>query len=156
MRTAIDGPFSIIMRELLTIRFERLFGDPAFYGFGSPRGDGKPVVVIPGLFGDDLYHQPIHHWLCRSGYKPVQSSLDFDAGCMQRISTRILEQIKKHTDDKGPIALVGHSRGGALAWALASHLQEKVSHLAMLGSPVASLVASVETGKATCVLELQT
>ena len=148
MRTA-DGSLSVMIREMLTIfDLGALFADPAFYGFGSPRGDGKPVVVIPGLFGNDFYLQPLHHWLCRSGYTPVQSSLDFNAGCLQRISNQILEQINHHTHDRtGPIALIGHSRGGALAWALAGHLQEKVSHLVMLGSPVASLMASVETGQ---------
>jgi triacylglycerol lipase len=149
MQEAADGPFSAMMRELVTlIDVAALFTDPIFYGMGVRRGNGKLVVIIPGLFGSDFYLQPLHKWLRCAGYSPVHSSLNFNAGCLQRLSGEVMGQISRRLDgDTSSIALVGHSRGGALAWALASHFQAKISHLVMLGSPVASLMASVETGK---------
>src|SRR5437867_11584794 len=39
--------------------------DPVFRGHGLPRGDGRIVLVLPGLFGNDLYLQPLHLWLRR-------------------------------------------------------------------------------------------
>ncbi|MBV8771755.1 MAG: hypothetical protein JO166_05420 [Deltaproteobacteria bacterium] len=51
-------------------------------------------------------------------------------------------------DNPRPIALIGHSRGGIMAWAIAAQLQEKASHLVMLGAPVASFRASVASRQA--------
>jgi triacylglycerol esterase/lipase EstA (alpha/beta hydrolase family) len=144
-----EGLFSVMIKELLTlVDIAALFSDPAFYGVGTARGNGKQVVVIPGLFGSDVYLQPLHKWLRCAGYSPVPSSLNLNAGCLERLSEQVLDQITRQMNGNGgTIALIGHSRGGLLAWAMASRLQERVSHLVMLGSPVASMVASVETGK---------
>ena len=41
-----------------SVEFGRLLTDPVYYGIGVPRGDGRPVVVVPGLFANDLYLEP--------------------------------------------------------------------------------------------------
>jgi alpha/beta hydrolase family protein len=148
MASAFSGLASVMMREMLTmVDLGALLADPVFYGIGVPRGDGKLVVVIPGLLGNDLYLQPLRRWLGCVGYSPVRSTLDFNAGCMQRLRGQIHQQIMRRMEvDPRPIALIGHSRGGVMAWALASQLQENVSHLVLLGSPVASFRASVASG----------
>src|SRR5437867_2842260 len=148
MANALTGLSSVMIREWLTVvDLGALLVDPVFYGIGVPRGDGKPVVVIPGLLGNDLYLQPLRRWLGCLGYSPVRSTLLFNAGCMQRLREQIYLEIRRRLEvDPRPIALIGHSRGGVLAWALASQLQENVSHLVLLGSPVASFRASVASG----------
>jgi triacylglycerol lipase len=148
---SVDGPLSVMFREFLTILdLGALFTDPVFYGMRVPHGDGNPVVLIPGLFGNDCYLQPLRQWLGCVGYSPMRSTIDFNAGCIQRLREEIRLEIARRLDgDSRPIALIGHSRGGVLAWALAGHLQERVSHLVMLGSPVASFMVSVESGRAT-------
>ena len=50
--------------------FAQLFGDPMYYGIGAARGDGRHVVVLPGLFGNDWYLYPLRSWLSRIGYRP--------------------------------------------------------------------------------------
>jgi triacylglycerol lipase len=125
-----------------------LLMDPVFYGMRVSRGDGKLVVLLPGLFGSDFYLQPLRSWLGCIGYAPMRSTIEFNAGCIQRLREEVqLEIARRLDDDTRPIALIGHSRGGVLAWALAGHLQERVSHLVMLGSPVASFMVSVESGR---------
>src|SRR5262245_34888008 len=148
MANAFSELSSVMMREMLTmVDLGALLADPVFYGTAVPLGDGKPVVVIPGLLGNDLYLQPLRQWLGRVGYSPVRSTLLFNAGCMQRLREQIRQEIMHRMEvDPRPIALIGHSRGGIIAWALASQLQEKVSHLVLLGSPVASFRASVASG----------
>jgi triacylglycerol lipase len=148
MANALSGLSSVMIREMLTmVDLGALLADPVFYGIGVPRGDGKPVVVIPGLLGNDLYLQPLRRWLGCVGYSPIRSTLEFNAGCMQRLREQIHEEIMRRIEgDPRQIALIGHSRGGVMAWALASQLQEKVSHLVLLGSPVASFRASVANG----------
>jgi len=148
MANAFSGLSSVMMREMLTmVDLGALLADPVFYGIGVPRGDGKLVVVIPGLLGNDLYLQPLRRWLGCVGYSPVRTTLAFNAGCMQRLREQIHQEIMRRMEvDPRPIALIGHSRGGVMAWALASQLQENVSHLVLLGSPVASFRASVASG----------
>jgi len=36
---------------------------PVFYGRGVARGDGRTVIVVPGLFGNDMYLQTLRAWL---------------------------------------------------------------------------------------------
>jgi triacylglycerol lipase len=150
MANALSGISSAMIREMLTmVDVGALLADPCFYGFGIPRGDGRLVAVLPGLFGSDLYLQPLRQWLQRVGYSPVRSTLEFNAGCLQRLREQVNHEIvRRMQDNQRPIALIGHSRGGIMAWALARQLQERVSHLVLLGSPVASFRASVESGEA--------
>ena len=119
-----------------------LHASPVFWGRGVPRGDGRLVVVVPGLFGNDMYLRPLRDWLRRMGYRPARSSLTINAGCPDRLLNTVIGGIQRQLDaTTGPVALVGHSRGGMLCWALASRLGERVSHLALVGSPAPAVVA---------------
>jgi triacylglycerol lipase len=127
-----------------------LHADPVFYGRGVPRGDGRTVVVVPGLFGNDIYLQPLRGWLLRMGYRPVQSNLMLNAGCPNRLRTTVEDGLRRQLARRsGPVALIGHSRGGMLCWAIASRLQEDASHLVLLGSPAAAVVRMMKSGTTT-------
>jgi triacylglycerol lipase len=143
-----DGPIGVMMRELtLWVDFGALLADPVFYGIRVPRGDGKLVVIIPGFMGNDLYLMPMLNWLRRIGYTPVRSSLNVSAGCMHRSCEEVKAQIDRHLSrEQHSVALIGHSRGGAVAWALAAQMQERVSHLVMLGAGFPGFQRSIESG----------
>ncbi|MFT3851574.1 MAG: alpha/beta fold hydrolase [Ilumatobacteraceae bacterium] len=118
-----------------------LHASPVFWGRGVPRGDGRLVVVVPGLFGNDLYLRPLRDWLRRMGYRSARSSLTINAGCPERLLTTVINGVQRQLGaSTGPVALIGHSRGGMLCWALASRLGSRVSHLALLGSPAPAVV----------------
>lgn len=118
----------------------RLMADPVNYGLGVPRGDGRYVVVLPGLFASDFYLTPIRSWLSRIGYRPVESTLRSNVGCPERLSRQVEAALQSKLDRRDrPAALIGHSRGGLLARATAARLQERCSHLILLGSPVGAL-----------------
>ena len=118
-----------------------LHASPVFWGRGVPRGDGRLVVVVPGLFGNDLYLRPLRDWLRRMGYRPARSSLSINAGCPNRLLATVEQGVQRHLDaSPGPVALIGHSRGGMLCWAFASRLGARVSHLALVGSPAPAVV----------------
>jgi triacylglycerol lipase len=126
----------------------KLLIDPVFYGAEVARGDGRLVVVIPGLFGGDLYLEPLRVWLRRIGYTPIRSSLNLNAGCPMRLRDQIQRQIANWQRSKpGPLALVGHSRGGLIAWSIAAQMGERVSHLAVLGSPISAYRHSAASGQ---------
>ncbi|HVP05763.1 MAG TPA: alpha/beta hydrolase [Dehalococcoidia bacterium] len=118
----------------------QLMASPLYYGAGVPRGDGRNVLILPGLFGNDVYLLPLHSWLSRIGYRPVGSSLTLNIGCPERLRLRINEELARATRrSSGPVAIIGHSRGGILARGMASDLGERCSHLVLLGSPVGGL-----------------
>jgi thioesterase domain-containing protein len=120
--------------------FAQLFADPIYYGIGAKRGDGRHVVVLPGLFGNDWYLYPLRSWLGRIGFRPVRSSLAINAGCPERLTRQIQRELERRLDNSPrPVALIGHSRGGILARAIASRLQEQASQLILLGSPVGAI-----------------
>src|SRR6266542_3155513 len=115
--------------------------DPAFYGIGVPRGDGRPALVLPGLFANDFYLQPMHSWLGRIGYRPVPSTFWVNAGCPERLSGQAQDALERRLSrTEKPAVLIGHSRGGILAKAIATRLGERASHLALLGSPVGAMM----------------
>jgi triacylglycerol lipase len=124
-----------------------LYRDPVYYGRQVPRGDGRLVAVIPGLFGNDLYLRPLRTWLSRIGYTPLRSSLAINAGCPDRLRAQVEQSLQRRLQQPGPMCLIGHSRGGMLSWALASRLQQRVSHLVLLGSPVPAVVAMMTDGE---------
>src|SRR5262245_5869745 len=126
-----------------------LHRSPVFYARNVPRGDGRRVLVVPGLFGNDLYLQPLRGWLTRIGYRPIRSSLTINAGCPDRLRAQIERSLQRRLTEPGPIALIGHSRGGMLCWALASRLQARASHLLLVGSPAPAVVAMMARSPAS-------
>jgi triacylglycerol lipase len=120
----------------------QLLADPIYWGRGVSRGDGRLVLVLPGLFGNDRYLQPLRVWLGRIGYRPVQSTLRINAGCYERLSRQAEQQLlEEKRRQPGRVAVIGHSRGGMLARAIAARLQDEASHLALLGSPVGAMLS---------------
>jgi len=144
-----DDQRAVMRREAQALgELAALHRDPVFYGRGVPRGDGRVVVVIPGLFGNDSYLQPLRGWLTRIGYTPARSTLSINAGCPDRLRTQVEQSLPRLRERRpGPICLIGHSRGGMLAWAISSRLQEQVSHLVLLGSPAPAVVAMMASGE---------
>jgi pimeloyl-ACP methyl ester carboxylesterase len=115
-----------------------LLRDPVYAGVDVPRGDGRLVLVLPGLFANDFYLNPLHRWLKRIGYTPLRSTLLMNVGCPQRLCEQIEDHVRERRESfrrPGSIAIIGHSRGGILGWTIAARMQDEVSHLALLGSP---------------------
>jgi hypothetical protein len=48
----------------------RILADPVLYGVGVQRGDGRPVVLMPGFLAGDQTLMIIAAWLQRIGYRP--------------------------------------------------------------------------------------
>lgn len=138
--TVAQRPPSMYREALAWTELTHLIASPVFYGSGVTRGDGRLVLVLPGLFGNDFYLLPMHSWLARMGYKPLGSTLTLNVGCPERLRQRIDLEVQRASEkNSGPVALIGHSRGGILARAMAADLGARCSHLVLLGSPVGGL-----------------
>ncbi len=96
-----------------------------------------PVLLIPGFMAGDSSLSVLRHWLRRRGHPVRMSGMRINVGCAERIVSRLQEQLREFAADcGGPVVIIGQSRGGTLARALAVREPENVSALAMLGSPV--------------------
>lgn len=126
-----------LWREMFSgIDLVRLKTSLVYYGFGLPRGDKSPVVVVPGFLGFDLYLLELYFWLRRIGYTPYMSRIGHNAECPDILCRRLLKTVTRAHQDTGmKVHLVGHSLGGVLSRGVASQAPDKVASVITLGSP---------------------
>lgn len=113
----------------------RLLADPVWRGVDLPRGDGAPVLLVPGFLAGDQYLAVMATWLRRLGYAPRRAGITFNVGCAD-IAVDRLERVLHHAhlSSGRKVAIVGHSRGGHFAKALAARHPDEVSQVVSLGA----------------------
>jgi len=103
----------------------------------APRGDGHPVLVLPGLAVGDTTTLPLRKFIEGRGYATYGWDLGLNygprAGIMRKLVAR-LHQIEREHQRK--VSIVGWSLGGAMARALAVHEPKRVRSVISLGSPL--------------------
>jgi pimeloyl-ACP methyl ester carboxylesterase len=107
-----------------------------------PRGDGPPVLLIPGYLAGDRSLEPLASWLRKLGYAPQHAAIAVNVDCATRTATRLVERLKTVTaahDDRAVI--VGHSLGGVLGRVLAVRHPDLVRGVVCLGSPLVDVTA---------------
>jgi triacylglycerol lipase len=115
----------------------RLLADGAFHAPPRRLRDGPPVLLIPGFMAGDSSLTMLRHWLRRRGHRVAMSGIRANVDCAERTVTRLEAQVRDFSEQCGrPVVLIGQSRGGALARAVAVRDPQRVAGLAMLGSPV--------------------
>jgi triacylglycerol lipase len=121
----------------------RLLTDPVLYGAGIPRGDGRPVVLVPGFLAGDQTLSMIAAWLRRIGYRPQFCGFITNAGCSDRTLDRLERRVEGLWRSHGRrVALIGHSRGGHFARALAARRPDRVSHAIAMGADLQGLLGA--------------
>ncbi|MDQ3675477.1 MAG: alpha/beta hydrolase [Actinomycetota bacterium] len=117
------------------LELSRLMVDPVFRGVGVPRGDGAPVVLIPGFLAGDASLRIMRAWLRRVGYVSHASGISVNIDCSDRAVDaleRRLERISALAERK--VALIGHSRGGHFVKALSRRRPELISSAISMGA----------------------
>jgi pimeloyl-ACP methyl ester carboxylesterase len=109
---------------------------------GLRRGDGPPVLLIPGYLAGDGSLAPLAHRLRGLGYAPQHAAIAANVDCATRTADRLVERLKTITDAHGQRAvIVGHSLGGVLGRLLAVRRPDVVGGVVCLGSPLVDLRA---------------
>jgi pimeloyl-ACP methyl ester carboxylesterase len=117
------------------LQLARLLADPLFRGHGVPRGDGRAVVMVPGFLVGDYTLSVLGGWLARIGYQPHGSGMAANVGCMDRALDSFEQRVAEIHEQSGRrVALLGHSRGGHFAKALARRRPDWVSHVVVMGA----------------------
>lgn len=145
-------------RHLHELRWQaelgRLLVDPVYRGQGVPRGDGGPVVLIPGFLAGDNSLTVMADWLRRMGHRPHGSGIRLNVDCSNRCLLALERRLEGVAERSGrTVALVGHSRGGHFAKAVAHRRPDLVSRVVSMGAglddpfaisvPTAGAVAAV-------------
>jgi pimeloyl-ACP methyl ester carboxylesterase len=113
----------------------RLLVDPVYHGFGVPHGSGGPVLLVPGFLAGDSSLTVMADWLTRIGYRPRPSGIQLNVDCSNRALLRLERRAEEAAEEAGErIAVVGHSRGGHFAKALAHRRPELVRAVVSLGT----------------------
>ncbi len=101
----------------------------------APRGTG-PVVLVGGFCTTDLTLDPLRVRLDRLGYTVTTHTVGAGMGCGRRSVERLRDVVRGAAEDAGePVRLLGYSRGGQFARAVAADPAMPVRSLVTLGTP---------------------
>lgn len=106
-------------------------------GRGVPHGHGQPVVVLPPAAAGDWILPILLQWLRRIDYTSYRSSIGLHVDCSDRTMSRVLPRVEQIAErHEAAVTLVGHSRGGLLARAMAAARPDLVERVVTLASPI--------------------
>jgi len=114
----------------------RLLVDPVFHRTdGLPRGDGRPVILLPGFLAGDRTLEVLRTWLRHMGYQPFTCGFLTNTDCSDRALDRVERKVDELWSAHGRrVGVIGHSRGGHFARALAARRPDHVSHAISMGA----------------------
>lgn len=117
----------------------------------APKGDGHPVMLLPGFMASDFSMKILFRYLKRLGYDPYHWELGRNLGPKvigaegEKLIAR-LDEIHAKTGKK--VSLVGWSLGGALARQLSRRRPDLVRQVISLGSPITGSPRSTNAWRA--------
>jgi len=105
----------------------------------APRGDGHPVLVLPGLVASDVSTRPLRAFLKTRGYAVSGWRQGRNLGLREGVQHAMVDLVHELHDTYGQkVSLVGWSLGGLYARQLAKMMPGRVRSVITLGSPFAA------------------
>jgi pimeloyl-ACP methyl ester carboxylesterase len=102
----------------------------------TPRGDGHPVLVLPGLAANDLSTVMLRNFLSSRGYLACPWNYGFNFGPRYGVLAGCVEHVRELSERHGQkVSLVGWSLGGIYAREIAKALPDQVRGVITLGTP---------------------
>ena len=118
---------------------------PELFGFAAsapslsaiaPRGDGQPVLVLPGLATSDRSTIALRSFLKNLGYPTYGWRLGVNYGPRPGIEVGLMERLGELSEEHGKkVSVVGWSLGGLYARQMAKLRPDLVRQVITLGSP---------------------
>lgn len=104
----------------------------------APRGDGHPVLVLPGLVASDISTRVLRRYLRERGYRVHGWGLGRNLGLRAGVEESMFKRLDElHGRYGRTVSLVGWSLGGLYARVLAKQRPAAVRDVITLGSPFA-------------------
>ena len=114
---------------LLALRYPRLLTEP--------RGDGHPVLVLPGYTASDRSTQSLRRYLKLLGYDARGWGLGRNSGNVAVHAPQVTEIVSELSATTGKKAsLIGWSMGGVISREVALHHPHWVRRVITMGSPI--------------------
>jgi len=100
------------------------------------RGDGHPVLVLPGFASTDTATAPLRRLLRWRGHEAHGWNLGVNTGAHEAVVDRLFERLEELAHDAGqPVSVVGWSLGGVFAREMARQRPELVRQVITLSAP---------------------
>ena len=113
-----------------------LFRSPVWHGAGVAAGADRPVLLIPGFLAGDGSLGTMTKWLRANGYRTRRAGIRANVACSEAACRRLEVRLEALAERSGQrVAIIGQSRGGVFAKALAARRPDLVSGIVTLGSP---------------------
>lgn len=111
-------------------------------GAGVPAGEGRGVLLIPGFMAGDGSLGTMTQWLRAAGWHTKRAGIRANVQCSEVACTRLEARVEALAERTGGrITIIGQSRGGVFAKALAARRPDLVAGVVGLGSPVRAQLA---------------
>lgn len=105
----------------------------------APKGDGHPVLALPGFLASDLSMAPMRRYLSELGYEAHAWRMGRNFGGFGRMRDSLRARLAEiHAASGRKVSLVGWSLGGVYARDLALQAPDLVRNVITLGSPFAN------------------
>ncbi len=118
---------------------------PELFGFAAalptltalaPRGDGQPVLVLPGLTTSDRSTVALRRFLRSKGFRAYGWDLGLNFGPLPGIEDGLIARVEElHEKYERKVSLVGWSLGGIYARQLAKMMPDHIRQVISMGSP---------------------
>jgi pimeloyl-ACP methyl ester carboxylesterase len=105
----------------------------------APKGDGHPVLALPGFLASDLSMAPMRRYLKQLGYDTYAWKMGRNLGGIASRRNALKSLLTEiHTTTARKVSIVGWSLGGIYARDLALQCPDMVRSVITLGSPFAN------------------
>lgn len=104
-------------------------------------GGGRPVLLIPGFLAGDPSLSTLTGWLRRTGHHTRKAGIRINVACSDAAVGRLESRLESLAAARGPVTVIGQSRGGTFAKVLAARRPDLVAGVVTVGSPVVHQLA---------------
>jgi pimeloyl-ACP methyl ester carboxylesterase len=105
----------------------------------APKGDGHPVLTLPGFLASDLSMVPMRRYLKELGHDTHAWNIGRNLGGVARTRAALRDRLAEiHSFTGRKVSVVGWSLGGVYARDLALQAPDMVRDVVTLGSPFAN------------------
>src|ERR1700754_3200376 len=105
----------------------------------APKGDGHPVLALPGFLASDLSMAPLRRYLKELGYDTYAWKMGRNFGGVSSLRGALRDRLTEIHETTGrKVSVIGWSLGGIYAGDLALQLPHMVRAVITLGSPFAN------------------
>ena len=105
----------------------------------APKGDGHPVLLLPGFMAGETSMKPLFQYLKKLGYDPYQWELGRNLGprAVGADGEKMVDRLEAiHAKTGRKVTVIGWSLGGAFARQLSRRRPDLVRQVISLGSPL--------------------